>query len=102
MQKTLAIALSPEKIVRFCQKYHIRKLSVFGSVLRDDFSDESDIDFLVEFEPEYIPGYIRLAGMEIELSEIIDRKADLRTISELSRYFRQQVLKEAKIQYVKN
>lgn len=102
MQKTLAIALPHHKIAQFCQKHHIRKLSVFGSVLRDDFSSESDIDFLVEFEPDCTPGYIRLAGMEIELSAMIDRKADLRTISELSRYFRQQVLEEAKVQYVKD
>ena len=102
MQKTLAIALPHPKIAQFCQKHHIRKLSVFGSVLRDDFSSESDIDFLVEFEPDCTPGYIRLAGMEIELSAMIDRKADLRTISELSRYFRQQVLEEAKVQYVKD
>lgn len=80
----------------------MQKLSLFGSILRDDFSPESDVDFLVEFEQGQTPGYIALAGMEIELSEIIGRKADMRTPNELSRHFRQEVLDLAVVQYVKN
>lgn len=86
-------------IEEFCRKHHIRKLSIFGSYLRDDFGPESDIDFLVEFEPEHIPGLIKFAGMEIELSEILGRKVDLRTAQDLSRYFRDEVVAQAEVQY---
>jgi len=91
----------PKDLIReFCRKYHIRKLSVFGSYLREDFGPESDIDFLVEFEPAHIPGLIEFAGMEIELSELLGgQKVDLRTPQELSRYFRDEVLAEAEVQY---
>ena len=102
MAQQLPILLPKEAIASFCQRHHIRKLSIFGSILRDDFSSSSDIDFLVEFEPDHIPGYFRLTGMEIELSEMINRKADLRTSKELSHYFRHRVLQEAVVQYVKN
>lgn len=83
----------------FCRRHYIRKLSVFGSYLRDDFGPESDIDFLVEFKPEHIPGLIEFAGMEIELSEILGRKVDLRTAQDLSRYFRDEVVAQAEVQY---
>jgi uncharacterized protein len=102
MLQQLPILISPETIAQFCQRHHIHKLSLFGSILRQDFTDASDVDFLVEFEPKHIPGYFRLTGMELELSEIIGRKADLRTPNELSHYFRQQVLEEALVQYVKD
>ncbi|MGB7442515.1 MAG: nucleotidyltransferase family protein [Coleofasciculaceae cyanobacterium] len=104
MSKTqqLPVEIPQEEIAQFCQRHHIRKLSLFGSVLRDDFTPESDIDFLVEFEPNHIPGLIRLAGMEIELSEIVGRKADLRSATELSPYFRQEVLDSAVVQYDKD
>ena len=101
-KKSLPIFISKNKIAEFCQYHHIRKLSLFGSVLRDDFTEDSDLDFLVEFEPEHIPGLIRLAGMELELSEIIGRKADLRTVAELSYHFRQEVVDSSVIQYVKD
>lgn len=87
------------EIVAFCQRHHIRKLSLFGSVLRDDFRPDSDVDVLVEFEPEHTPGLIRLARMERELSEILGRKADLRTLGDLSRHFPQQMLDTAEVQY---
>jgi len=74
-------------------------LSLFGSALRGDAGPESDIDFLIEFHPDHIPGLIKLAGMEIELSEILGRKVDLRTPQDLSRYFRQEVLNSAELQY---
>ena len=86
---------------RFAGKHHIRKLSLFGSVLREDFGPESDVDVLVEFDPGQVVGLLRLAGMEIELSGILKRKVDLRTPAELSRYFRQQVLDSAEVQYAR-
>jgi hypothetical protein len=86
-------------IAEFCQQNHIRRISLFGSVLRPDFSPDSDIDLLVEFEPEHIPGLIRMAGMEIELSEILGRKVDLRTPQDLSRYFRKEVMDSAEVEY---
>ncbi len=94
-----AIKLSEGKITEFCKRNHIRRLSLFGSFLHNDFRPDSDVDFLVEFEPEHIPGFIRLAGMENELSTMIGRKVDLRTPQELSRYFRQEVLDSAEVQY---
>ncbi len=93
------IEISREKLAEFCRKNHIRRLSLFGSILRDDFGPESDVDFLVEFEPGHIPGLLAIAGMEIELSAMIGRKADLRTAGDLSRYFREEVIKEAEVQY---
>lgn len=88
-----------EKIADFCRKNHIRRLSLFGSALRGGFTSESDIDLLVEFDPHHIPGLITLSSMEIELSEILGRKADLRTAEDLSPYFRQQVVETAQVQY---
>ena len=88
------------EIARFCKKNHIRKLSLFGSVLRDDFTSDSDIDFLVEFEDGKVPGLIGLSRMERELSEMLGgRKVDLRTPQDLSIYFRQEVVDNAEVQY---
>lgn len=95
----ISIDLPKEKIAEFCKRNHIRRLSLFGSVLREDYRPDSDIDFLVEFDPDHIPGLIRLAGMEIELTEILGRKADLRTPQDLSHYFREEVLNSAEVQY---
>ena len=100
--KILPLDIPKTKITKFCQKHHISKLSLFGSILRDDFQANSDVDFLVEFEAEHIPGFIRLATMENELSEIVGRKADLRTLAELSPYFRMEVSETSVVQYVKN
>ena len=95
------IDIPRDKIAEFCKRNHIRKLSLFGSVLRGDFYPDSDVDILVEFEPEHVPGYIRLAGMELELSEILGgRKVDINTPQCLSRYFRDEVLAGARVQYV--
>lgn len=93
------ISVDREKIADFCRRHRIRRLALFGSVLRDDFRPDSDVDVLVEFEPGATPGLIRLAGMEIELTELLGRKADLRTRAELSRYFRQEVVEMAEVQY---
>jgi predicted nucleotidyltransferase len=94
------INLTDENIKEFCRRNHIRKLSVFGSFLRSDFNKDSDIDILVEFFPAHIPGLIRLAGMENELSSILGRKVDIRTAEDLSRYFRNDVLESAEVKYV--
>ena len=93
------IDIPKEKIAEFCRRNHIRKLSLFGSVLRGDFKPDSDIDFLVEFDPEHVPGLIRLAGMEFELTEILGHKVDLRTPQDLSQYFRQKVIDSSEVQY---
>jgi predicted nucleotidyltransferase len=93
------IPVDHERIVVFCQRHHIRKLAFFGSVLREDFRPDSDIDVLVEFEPGQRVGLIRLAGMELELAKILGRKVDLRTPADLSRYFRQAVVTSAEVQY---
>ncbi len=95
----MQINIPHEGIAAFCKRNHIRKLAIFGSVLRDDFGPESDVDVLVEFDPHHIPGYIRLAGMELELSQILGRRAELNTPNMLSRYFRDQVLAQAEVQY---
>jgi len=92
------ISVPQDKISSFCLRHHIRKLSLFGSVLRDDFRPDSDVDVLVEFEPGYVPGF-EIVAMEKELSEILGRKVDLRTPKDLSKYFREQVVREAKVQY---
>ena len=92
------ISVPQDKIRKFCQRHHIRKLSLFGSVLRDDFRPDSDIDVLVEFELGNTPGF-EIVAMEKELGEILERKVDLRTPKDLSKYFREQVVREAKVQY---
>ncbi len=88
-----------EKLEAFCKRNHIVKLSLFGSALRDELRPDSDIDILVEFDKKHIPGLMDLAGMEIELAGIIGKKVDLRTPDELSRYFRDEVLSNAKVEY---
>lgn len=93
------IAVAQHKIAEFCRKHHIRKLSLFGSALRDDFGPTSDVDVLVEFEPGHIPG-LAFFDMEAELSQIFGRKVDLNTPHFLSRYFREHVIAEAEPQYV--
>lgn len=89
-----------EILEQFCRKNRTRKLSLFGSVLRNDFRQESDIDVLVEFEKEGVPGLLGISRMERELSQIFGgRKIDLRTPEDLSKYFRQQVLSTAEVQF---
>lgn len=87
------------ELEEFCKRHHILKLALFGSVLRDDFSPDSDVDVLVEFEANHLPGFITLAGMEIELGEILGRKVDMNTPECLSRYFRDEVIATAEIEY---
>jgi len=93
---------SREAVARFCERHHVRKLSLFGSALRDDFSPASDIDVLVEFEAGHVPGFFRLFDMEEELSRLFrGRKVDLHTPQDLSRYFRGEVLARAEVQYAR-
>lgn len=100
MSGKVHIEIPRDQIIDFCQRHDIRKLSLFGSVLREDFGSDSDIDVLVEFEPGCVPGFA-FFGMEEELSKILGRKVDLNTPNFLSRYFRKQVLEQAEVQYAK-
>jgi predicted nucleotidyltransferase len=93
------VSVPHQAIAEFCRRHQIRRLSFFGSVLRDDFGPGSDIDVLVEFRPEARIGLITFAGLEIELSELLGHEVDLQTAGSLSRYFRDQVLAEAEVQY---
>jgi predicted nucleotidyltransferase len=93
------ISFDHDKLAEFCRRSHIRRLSFFGSVLRDDFRPDSDVDVLVEFEPEHVPGLLRLAGMELDLSRLLGRRADMRTLEDLSRYFRDEVAAAAQPVY---
>jgi predicted nucleotidyltransferase len=93
------IDIPKTKLADFCTRNRIRKLSLFGSVLRDDFGPDSDVDVLVEFEHEAVVGLLDMARMERELSTIVGCKVDLRTAEDLSRYFRRQVLDLAEVQY---
>jgi hypothetical protein len=88
-----------DRITEFCRRHRIRKLSLFGSVLRSDFRPDSDIDVLVEFQPGARVGLIRLTGIELELSELFGRKVDLNTPGFLGHEYRDRVLAEAQVQY---
>ncbi len=95
-----SIEIREEQIADFCRRNGIQKLSLFGSVLTPRFSPASDVDVLVEFQPGVRVGYLRMAALERELSAIFDgRKVDLRTPAELSKYFRDEVLRSAAVQY---
>lgn len=94
------LKLSSEALRAFCIRHHIRKLAFFGSVLRDDFNQESDVDVLVEYLPGHVPGFAFIAHQD-ELSTIIGRRVDLSTPNSLSRYFRDKVLAEAEAAYVR-
>jgi predicted nucleotidyltransferase len=93
-----AIRVPKEGIVGFCRQNHIRRLAFFGSVLRDDFRPDSDIDVLVEFEPEHVPG-LALIRMQAELEELLGHKVDLVTPKFLNRRIRDRVLSEIEVQY---
>ncbi len=96
------LPVSETTLAAFCEKHGIRRLALYGSALRDDFGPDSDIDLLVEFEPDRIPGLLGVAGMELALSELFaGRNVDLRTAEDLSPYFRQKVLDIAEVQYAR-
>ena len=94
--------LDETTLARFCERHHIRHLSLFGSQLKGTARPDSDIDLLVEFEPGRVPGLLALASMELELSELLGgRRVDLRTAEDLSRYFRDEVVRTAEVQYAR-
>jgi len=96
------VGIDSEALARFCRRYRISKLALFGSVLREDFRSQSDVDVLVEFEPGHAPGFFRLYDIEEEMSALFGgRKVDLRTPEDLSRYFRDEVIRQAEVHYVK-
>jgi uncharacterized protein len=96
------LPITEEQLARFCQEQHIRRLSLFGSTLKGTAQPDSDIDLLVEFEPGSEPGLLGLASMEAELAALLGgKKVDLRTPQDLSRYFRDQVLRTAEVQYAR-
>jgi predicted nucleotidyltransferase len=95
---TACIKIPRAKIAEFCRRHHIQKLSFFGSVLTDAFKPDSDIDVLVEFEAGHTPGW-DMVSVENELSTILGHKVDLHTKGDLSKYFRDSVVREAQVQY---
>jgi hypothetical protein len=94
------VILTTDVIADFCRRHCIRRLAVFGSVLREDFTATSDLDVLVEFEPGHSVGFLTFAGMENELTDMVGRKVHLSTPGQLSQYFRDEVLQEAETVYV--
>ena len=93
--------LDEEALARFCEAHHIRRLSLFGSQLKGTARPDSDVDLLVEFEPDHVPGLLGIAAMELTLSEMLGgRPVDLRTAQDLSRHFRDEVVRTAEVQYV--
>lgn len=101
MSPIIKIEIPQQQLTEFCQRYHISKLALFGSVIRNDFKAKSDIDILVEFEPNQIPG-LAFFEMEAELTQLLGRKVDLNTPGFLSPKIRERVQREAIVQYVKS
>lgn len=93
------IHLDRKRLAPFCRQHHIRRLCLFGSVLRDDFRPDSDVDVMVEFDADCAPGLIGFAGIEMELSELVGRKVDLNTPCFFSEPLRQRVLSESEVVY---
>ena len=91
--------ITKKQLEEFCRKHHIKKLALFGSALRDELKPDSDIDILVEFEEGKTPGLITFCGLENQLTELLGRKVDLRTAGDLSRFFRNEVISHAEVQY---
>jgi predicted nucleotidyltransferase len=96
--RAIPISIDEEQVADFCRRHHIARLGLFGSVLRADFRDDSDVDVLVEFEPGKTPGW-NFFGMQDELSGILGRSVDLNTPGFLSRYFRDRVVAGALLIY---
>jgi hypothetical protein len=100
---SLALRIPKDRIADFCRRHHIRRLSLFGSVLTPGFRPDSDVDVLVEFQAGHVPGFFGLFDMEEELSALLGgRKVDLRTAEDLSRYFRDEVVAQAEVQYAED
>jgi hypothetical protein len=94
------IDIDEQRIAAFCERHGIRCLRLFGSILREDFGPDSDVDVVVEFAPDRSPGWIAFARMALELEEIIGREVDLRTFEDFSENVRRRVLEESEVQYV--
>jgi len=96
------VDIPQDRLADFCRRHHVRRLALFGSILREDFRQDSDVDVLVEFEPGHTPSLFKMAALERELSQIVGRGVDLRTPAELSRYFRDDVIRQSEVQYVQS
>lgn len=97
-----SMKLDEATLARFCEQHRIRRLALFGSQQKGLATADSDIDLLVEFEPEHTPGLLGIAGMEQELTDMLGgKKVDLRTPGDLSRYFRDEVVRTAEVQYAR-
>lgn len=94
-----ATTVAQANLAAICQRYGIRRLSLFGSVLAGTARPDSDVDLLVEFEPGRVPGLLGISAMEIELGEVLGRKVDLRTAADLSPHFRDEVVGKAQVAY---
>lgn len=99
MELRPGLQVADSVLATFARRYGIARLALFGSVLRGDFDENSDVDILVEFEPGHTSGLFALAAMERELEATIGRKVDLRTYHDLSRYFRDEVVANARVVY---
>lgn len=95
----LPINVDKDKLAAFCMKHHVTKLAFFGSVLTEDFRPDSDVDVLFEYDEDYALTLLEVARMERELSELLGHKVDMRTPEDLSRYFRDEVVRNALVQY---
>ncbi len=95
------IPIDDEALRGFCERHGIRKLSLFGSALKGTARPDSDLDLLVEFEPDAVPDFLSLVEMEEELTSLVGRRVDLRTAGDLSRYFRDDVVRTAEVQYAR-
>jgi predicted nucleotidyltransferase len=93
------VTIDRDRLAMFCRRWKVRRLSLFGSILRSDFRPDSDVDVLVEFHPGSHTTLLDMASMEIELGAELGRKVDVRTAQDLSKYFRDTVLAEAELQY---
>lgn len=96
--RTYPIPIPEQAIAEFCRRNHIRRLALFGSIIHDDFRPDSDIDVLVEFEPGRTPGW-EFFAMQEDLTGLLGRKVDLNTVEWLSKYFRDEVQREAEVIY---
>ncbi len=99
LQTSSRVHIDRQRLENFCRKHALHRLSFFGSVLREDFGSDSDVDVLAEFMPGRTPGFLRLFEMQDELSEILGRRTDLMTREDLSPYFRDDVLRTAEMFY---
>jgi predicted nucleotidyltransferase len=99
MAYSLEEKMPKDKLAEFCKRNHIRRLSLFGSAVSGELRPDSDIDVLVEFEEGKTPGLFSIVRMEMELTETLGRSVDLRTPNDLSRYFRDEVIRTAKLEY---